>query len=67
MSNTDYAFLVEAEARIRELEEQLERSRKMPDRWQRLAEVAHHVLVILDDWFCDEFNFSRKARGKCAE
>ena len=27
-------------------------------------ETIHRVLVILDDWFCDEFGFSRKPRGK---
>jgi len=33
-------------------------------RWRSLAETFHRVLVILDDWLCDECGFSRKARGK---
>ena len=30
-------------------------------------EAIHRVLVILDDWLCEEFGFSRKARGKYIE
>lgn len=38
-----------------------------PDRWRRFFETAHRVLVILDDWLCDEFSFSRRPRGKYAD
>lgn len=31
---------------------------------RRFWEVVHRVLVIFDDWLCDEFKFSRKAKGK---
>jgi len=33
-------------------------------KWRSLAETIHRILVILDDWLCEEFGFSRKARGK---
>ena len=26
--------------------------------------ALHRALVILDDWLCDAFGFSRKPRGK---
>ncbi len=35
-----------------------------PSRWRSLTATLHRVLVILDDWLCDEFGFSRRARGK---
>jgi len=38
-----------------------------PDRWRTLFETLHRVLVIMDDWLCDEFGFSRKPRGKYAD
>lgn len=34
---------------------------------RRLREVVHRVLVILDDYLCDEFGFSRKAKGRYAD
>lgn len=36
------------------------------DRWRRFFECLHRMLVILDDWLCDEFGFSRRPRGKHA-
>jgi len=37
-----------------------------PDRWRTFFETLHRMLVILDDYLCDEHGFSRKARGKYA-
>ena len=33
---------------------------------QRVAfwEVLHRMVVLFDDWLCETFGFSRKARGK---
>lgn len=34
------------------------------ERWRRFFETLHRIVVIFDDWLCDEFGFSRKPRGK---
>lgn len=34
------------------------------DQIGRFWEVVHRMLVIFDDWLCEEFKFSRKAKGK---
>lgn len=38
------------------------------DQWTvfvaELAEVVHRCLVILDDWLCKHYGFSRRPRGK---
>lgn len=26
--------------------------------------VLHHALILIDDWLCDKFGFSRKPKGK---
>lgn len=36
----------------------------MEDRWHRFFIALHRILVILDDWLCEEFGFSRQAKGK---
>jgi len=37
----------------------------MPDDDRRgLFEAIHRALVVLDDYLCEKFGFSRRARGK---
>lgn len=40
-----------------------QRLRDIPE-FRAMAEARHRALVIEDDYLCDEFGFSRKAKGK---
>jgi hypothetical protein len=42
--------------------------RKLPaDFWYHFMTMAHHVIVIVDDFLCDELGLSRKPKGKYAD
>jgi hypothetical protein len=38
-----------------------------PEELLTYAIATHRAMMILDDWICDNFNLSRKARGKKAQ
>jgi hypothetical protein len=35
-----------------------------PDAKKAFFVLIHQILIVLDDWFCDTFGLSRKARGR---
>jgi hypothetical protein len=35
-----------------------------PDQQREFWKIVHHILIVFDDWLCDTFGFSRKAKGK---
>lgn len=36
------------------------------ERLRSFCEMVHRILVIADDWLCDQFGFSRRGKGKYA-
>lgn len=37
-----------------------------PDAKKAFVHLIHRILILVDDWLCDTFNLSRKARGRYA-
>lgn len=38
-----------------------------PVQWRSFWQMVHRILVLADDWICDTFGFSRRAKGKYRE
>ena len=43
---------------------EIEMSELTPQMRLAFFQALHRAVVILDDWLCDTFGFSRKGRGK---
>jgi hypothetical protein len=38
-----------------------------PEFWYKFMQIAHHVIVIVDDFLCEQLDLSRKPKGKYAD
>jgi hypothetical protein len=41
--------------------------RLSPEFWYKFMQIAHHVIVIVDDFLCEQLDLSRKPKGKYAD